>query len=646
MRLAFDRRARTVSHLSAPFHVKGDKGFSLFLDGRLYYHRDASGAKIAFTKDAPAELLRLLERSSLEEILDRVEGDYILAVHDGTRDRISFFSDKLRMRDIYYYSDAERVLVGNSLQPFMDSGLALEYDADALLSSLAMCIPRKQTPFREVKRLRYNEILHLYPATGELRVQVVAEGALTISDYGEQDLARYREILETAILSRASDDLNVVQCSGGYDSTLLLAILRHHLGKQRVQASVFQVTMTDGRVLNPYEVEKVLEIGKRLDVDTCVIEVDNRDPVLTELFVESLPDLKAHHLFVVTTNQYRLATTLKARYGNDVTVFNGEGCDSLHNFGFSQFISIPHSNADFAEYADNMKTWLFGPDFFKKVLDGSFAADPVYQLFLSRCPQKTFVDTKGLDREALVSEYLVSFVMSDIRLPFRRLEPLFLRKDYEPHYRNWLKANYFADAARRLDLDNLYYHYSVLYTDFWLQSPEIRRLSASLPEMRLPYLDSNLFSYLAGMPQSFGRGLDFRRNKHPLKELIRNGPYEFPLDVVRRTPHSYLTEVETGALNTDEDYLLKSRLAEHLRDAVDLDRLTDVFSASAFELDELKRFMGAYKRDEVSRLDFGRARAILQGAILCSAKPHARSAYLVPTIPEVCRESRMHERHS
>ena len=376
--------------------------------------------------------------------------------------------------------------------------------------------------------------------------------------------------------------------------------------------------MSDGRVVNPYEVEKVIEIGKRLDVDTQVIEVDIRDPALTDLFVDAVPELRAHHLFAVTTNQYRLASILKARYGDDVTVFNGEGCDSLHNFGFSQFISIPHSDAEFAEYADNMKTWLFGPDFFKKVLDGSYASDAVYQIFLSRHPKQAFVDTQGLDHDARIAEFLVSFVMSDVRIPFRKLEPAFIRKDYEPRYRESLRANYFADAARRLKPNNLYYHYSVLYTDFHLQSPEIRRLSTSLRGMKLPYLDTDLFRYLAAMPQSFGRGLGFKRNKHPLKELTRSGRYGFPLDVVQRAPHSYLPEVETGLLNTDEEYLIKSRLAEHLRSSIDLERVADVFSASAFEVDELRRFLDAYKRGEVLGLDSGHARAILQAALLCN----------------------------
>ncbi len=86
MYFAFDRLTRNVSDLTAPVHVSGDTGLSFFLDGRLYYHRDSTGAKIGFTKDAAAELLRLLQRSSLEEILDRVEGDYTLAVHDRSRD--------------------------------------------------------------------------------------------------------------------------------------------------------------------------------------------------------------------------------------------------------------------------------------------------------------------------------------------------------------------------------------------------------------------------------------------------------------------------------------------------------------------------------------------------------------------------------
>jgi hypothetical protein len=619
MQFTFDRSTRRISHLEAPVYVQGENGLRLFLDGQLYYHRPKSGASVGFGKNAAAELPRLIEATSLEDLADRVEGDYALAVQDPLRGRISFLTDKIGRRDIFYYADPRRVLVADSLQPFLDAELKLEYDADALLSSLAMCIPRGLTIFRAVKRLRYNEILHLALATGELKVQAVAEDALTIADYGDKDLARYKDIVEAAILSRASDDINIVQSSGGYDSTLMLAILRQEFGRQKVRSTVFRVTMPDGCVVNPYEIDKVVEIGKRLDVDTHVIDVDYRDPALIRLFADSLPQHRAHQLFTVTTNQFQLASVIKAEYGPDVTVFNGEGCDSLHNFGFSQFISIPHTNMSFAEYADNMKTWLFGPDFFRKVLDGSFAVDDVYRTFRSTCGNLDFVNTDGLSREELLTEFLVSFVMSDVRLPFRRLEPAFLRADYEERYRQALDERYFTDVARRLTPDNLYYHYSVLYADFHLQGPEIRRLSASLTGMRVPYLDSDLFRYLARMPQSFGRGLELRRNKYPLKELIRDGRYRFPLDVIERTPHSYLREVEQGVLNTDHEYLVKSRLADHLRDLIDLDRIGNVYSADAFDLDELRRFLSAYKRGDVRTLGSGHARAIMQAVILCRA---------------------------
>jgi hypothetical protein len=77
--------------------------------------------------------------------------------------------------------------------------------------------------------------------------------------------------------------------------------------------------------------------------------------------------------------------------------------------------------------------------------------------------------------------------------------------------------------------------------------------------------------------------------------------------------------VEQGVLNTDHEYLVKSRLADHLRDLIDLDRIGDVYSADAFDLDELRRFLSAYKRGDVRTLGSGHARAIMQAVILCRA---------------------------
>src|ERR1700761_6317318 len=150
MHFSFDLRTRTISSLEAPLRAKSKNGFDLFLDGQLYYYRTGNGTQVRLGKNAVIELMHLAERVPLEALADLVEGDYVLAVQDPSRGRVSFLTDKIGRRDIFYYADAQRVLVADSLQPFLDAGLKLEHDADALLSSFAICIPRGQTIFRAV----------------------------------------------------------------------------------------------------------------------------------------------------------------------------------------------------------------------------------------------------------------------------------------------------------------------------------------------------------------------------------------------------------------------------------------------------------------------------------------------------------------
>ena len=61
-------------------------------------------------------------------------------------------------------------------------------------------------------------------------------------------------------------------------------------------------------------------------------------------------------------------------------IFAGEISDGAHNFGFSQYATMFHPTYEFREYADKMASYLFGPTFLKRIVDGDYKLDPKYVL--------------------------------------------------------------------------------------------------------------------------------------------------------------------------------------------------------------------------------------------------------------------------
>ena len=57
----------------------------------------------------------------------------------------------------------------------------------------------------------------------------------------------------------------------------------------------------------------------------------------------------------------------------------------------------------------------------------------------------------------------------------------------------------------------------------------------------LPFRDSRLIEFLAAMPESWGRGLEMRPTKYPLKWMLENS-IDYPIHL-QVGPHSYLYDV-------------------------------------------------------------------------------------------------------
>lgn len=598
------------------FYTFTDKNQKICLQGNFYYYSSDKLKSVFFNNNPKQQLKRLLKKYNLNSFINNVEGEYWGAKIDYKNKTLTIFSDKLKQLELYYFWNDDIFLVSEDPKKIIDEVGILGYEKNSLISSILLYVPKGHTIFKGIYRLKYNEIITI--TQNKISINNLIDKDTGISKYSENDLLQYNKILKNAVLSRASKNFNLVLISGGWDSTLILSILRKHLGKNKVKGIIMSIILSDGRCFNKFEVEKSKKIGKNLGVKTDIIEVDYRKKDVSEKFKEAKDELFLKNLFLLTSANWSMVISyINQKYGKDVVIFDGEGADSLHNYGFSQYISLLHENDNFREYADKMRNYLFGPTFFKKIKNDNFLGDIVYKIFLNFNKDKKFVNVENFNNEKKLYYYLMSFIFSDLRIPFREVDcKRYVRNTAFKNFEEWLRKEYFQKVIDNIQEKNLYYNFSYLYILFHLQSPQIRIFRSGLENVRFPYIDSNLFRFLYKMPESFGRGLNFNSVKFPLKKLARNVLSGALLEILESGPHSYLSEIED--INFYDEYLLKGPGYKYMRDKIDYKKVKNIFDNKNFYINEIENLIKRFKKGELKNISGIEARLLILLILLSS----------------------------
>lgn len=586
-----------------------DKNLKIILGGKFFYYNSDNSKSVFFDKNPGGQLNDLIKKYELENFINKVEGGYWGAKIDYKNESLTIFTDKLKQLDLYYFYDDNVFIVSDNPREIIDEVGPLEYEKNSLISIMLLYVPKGHSLFKGLNRLKYNEIITL--KQNKILKENLKDKDIKISKYSRSDLLRYNKIIKNAILSRASNEFNLVLVSGGWDSTMILAILREHFGKDKVRGLIIKTTMSDGRCYNQFEVDKVEKIAKTLGIGLDIVEVDYRKRNLYCRSEEMEKDLFFRNLFYHNpANWNNLVDYIKEKYGKGVVIFNGEGCDSLHNYGFSQYISLLHDNKNFQEYADKMKNYLFSPDFFKKVKNNTFFDDAVYKIFLNFNQNKKFIDVRKFALKKRIYYYLLSFIFSDIRVPFRRVDfKKYIKSPAFENFGKWLKKEYFQEVTENINENNLYYYFSYLYTNFHLQSPTLQTLRYGFENIRFPFVDLNLFKFLYKMPQNFGRGLEFKPAKFPLKELAKKVLTEEQIEIIESFPHSYLSEIED--LNIWNECFLKGPFFKYMKDKINGKKVRDIFNENIFYINKIENLIKRFKQGEIKNISLAEGKFLI-----------------------------------
>lgn len=574
-----------------------DNDRTLIFEGSLFYCRSVSGNILACDPGFEAEIKKL----ALQDInvSSFVEGSYVAALLDHSDDSITVMNDAFGSVDMFYDEGEQNLIASTQLSDILSPD-NMEYQQEVLYCiSILGYSPAKYTPYKNIQRIAYNEDVLFKDDKKTVNTHPVKE--IEIRSMQENDIDKYGELFTNSVLSRASGVENWVLASGGWDSNIVLSTLCKHIDKSKIKLIVSKILLPDGRCFNPHEVAKVEKIAEYHGLEYHVVEACMGSEETHDYIKGMSSNSRAHLLFEWMPLYYPISDFIVKNGKKGASVFQGSYSDALHNFGFSQYFSLLYLSADFRAYGDKMQSYLYSPSFLRKVENDSYKDDFVYKMF---CWEHSINDT---DSNKNVFDYLLSFIISDHRIPFENTatDVVFENGGVEI-FKQWLYENYFKEVVDNINPGNMYHYLIHLYKHFHLQGTERRVITSRLKgtgfNHRTPFLDSQLVEFLSAMPEDWGRGLEWREVKYPLKEFASKH-LDIPVDIIKSDFHSYIIEKENEDHSIDwrSEVINNSSLGSEWRDANKQTVINDVFDKKYFNIDELKKRFSNQASPQISK---------------------------------------------
>lgn len=575
-------------------------GGRLLLWGELYALDNGSRVPAAQALEGFAAAVA---RHGLERAATETDGQFIglMAEADGSA---HIFADAFNRRELFYVRKGAALVASSSTDPLRREALAGGFSQEALASCFTMYgnyAPKRHTIFQAMRRLGVGESLKLGPAGAEVLTR--AFSPMPTRQYQEGELTEYAAILRSAVARRGSETHNWLFMSSGFDSSTLLALLVERYGSGKVTGVIGRMRYSDrSGVINQFELDRAARIAAHYGVRLAVVDLDYTTPEAAGQVAGVAQRMRGHHLFLNSAyNFYTLAGFIAAHSGPADAVFAGEVSDAVHNLGFSQFASIlEHPDLGFREYSDKMASYLFGPSFFGRALTGGCTSDLVFQIFQQRNGAENFLRCQDLSPEAVKAEFLASFFIRPRRVPFYAARSQALTANGAGRFDQAMRRDYLDEHVARLEPETLHATILHLYNSFHWQGATPRNMAASVRdlldrEVAMPFWDSGLHAFLSQAPENWGRGLELRPTKYPLKWMLEH-ELGFPMHL-QAGPHSYLYDVNPQFSHTSE-FLFGSALAPLFRDTLASRPYREILDPEWFDLPHLDGVVERYLAGE------------------------------------------------
>jgi hypothetical protein len=605
--LSFRRGGRLFASTDTASHsIRLSETRTAIVWGDLFYfvHPDDSITPM----DSAKRIEKALRENSPETLHRSLEGQYLCLITDSRRKKAVIFADRYSRKD-YFYAEWNNQFVLSADLDDLFKVVPPRIDQEMLAHMFLVYgwyVPKPRTMYQGVNRLAVGEIKHL--DGGRSTSEHVAYKPLQVQPYTDKDLLRYEAYLRESVRLRANPKGTTwVSSSSGWDSSSLIGLLVDEFGSRRVKmVSGSMLYSKETKVINSFEQAKIRKIGKFFGIKPEIAYFDFKNKSAFDFWKKVLPFFKSRHVYaIVTFNYARLSEKMAEAQGGGETVLNGETSDSFHNFGFSQFVTFFHTVKSFTEYGDKMNCYFYGPTFFRKVQDGTYQKDKVYQIFQRMNPAMRLADGFK-SRAEMVRGYLFPLFYGAPRIPFSQnhenagLTPFAEKRLFDTVGR-------FFPGLESVSPETLYGWIIYLYHSMHSQGSTVN-IQKHAMEMnghhwRSPYNDLRLVRLLSEAPESWGRGLDFNNTKYPLKWVLKNR-LKFPYELLQEGPHSYLYDVLEG-FSLTEEIVYRSGVTGYFRETLSSKPYRRLLDDRYFNVKNLDSIVNAYLRGrEVKGQDF------------------------------------------
>ena len=321
---------------SQPMHL--DNRFTIIFNGEIYNHTELRKQfNITGNTHSDTETLLLLYRKSGKEMLQYLDGMFVIVIYDKQERKLFIARDRAGKKPLYIYNDGQKIVFASELN-CLKSQLPLQADQDNFYHFARMgTFYRKLTPYKNVHELLAGTYLEIncnnLKCTEHSWWNVHDFYARPHKDPFNESLAKVDGFLRSGIKRRIDSSDLEVGCflSGGIDSGLVTSIAREYNDKLRTFTVSFKGEY-DEAPLAKLVAEKYHTNHTEINISFDKLAEDVEQILMN--YGEPFFDSSAIPSFYVSREAKKHLTV----------ILNGDGADELFG-GYRRY--VPFSKYDF-----------------------------------------------------------------------------------------------------------------------------------------------------------------------------------------------------------------------------------------------------------------------------------------------------------
>lgn len=338
----FGFRRLSIVDLSAAGHqpMTGcpDHDIWLVFNGEIYNHselREGLGSRgHAYRSKTDSETIIHLYEDLGRDFVNKIEGDFAIAIWDGKRSELHLYRDRLGVKPLYYCIADGRLIFASEIKAILQHpSVQRDVDETSLSDYLTfLTSPAPRTLFRGINKLPAGHALHI-GRNGSKRIEKYWD-ALPHEKIEQRSETEHCDellrILRSSIKKRMMADVPFgVFLSGGVDSSANVAIMSELMDRP---VRTFTVGYERDEYLNEFEASR--RISRIFGTEHHEVVIGDR------AFSEFLPDLVFHQdepiADPVCVPLYYVSKL--ARESGTIVVQVGEGADEIFS-GYDKYVT-------------------------------------------------------------------------------------------------------------------------------------------------------------------------------------------------------------------------------------------------------------------------------------------------------------------